>query len=130
MPNFLKQRITSFKYAFSGCWYVVQTQKNAWIHLLATILTLTLAIWLQLKATEWAILVLTIIFVWTSETINTSVELIVDLVSPEKKMLAKIIKDVGAASVLITAIGSIIIGMIIFGPPLLLKLIFLLTPSH
>lgn len=74
---------------------------------------------LHLEAFEWACLVLCFTMVWVSEFFNSSIETIVDLVSPEDHPLAKISKDVGAAAVLIAAAGSIIVGLIILGPPLI-----------
>lgn len=130
MQKFLQSRVRSFKYAFSGCLYVIRTQKNSWLHLLATIVTLTLASWLKLGANSWAILVLTITLVWTAEIINSSIELIVDLTNPKMHPLARIIKDVSAASVLFVAIGSIIIGLILLGPPIWLQISHLLNTNR
>lgn len=122
MRVFLLSRIKSFKHAFAGLAYVLRTQKNAWIHTLATISVILMAIWLQTTPTDFAILIITIGTVWTAEFINTSLEAVVDLASPEKHPLAKVGKDVGAAAVLIAAISSIIIGLIILGPALVGKL--------
>ncbi|NLF51445.1 MAG: diacylglycerol kinase family protein [Leptolinea sp.] len=122
MRDFFLSRIRSFKHAFSGLAYVSRTQKNAWIHTLATISVILMAIWLQTTPTDFAILIITIGTVWTAEFINTSLEAVVDLASPEKHPLAKVGKDVGAAAVLIAAISSIIIGLIILGPALVGKL--------
>ncbi|HEX7557064.1 MAG TPA: diacylglycerol kinase family protein [Leptolinea sp.] len=122
MIDFLLSRIHSFKHAFSGFSYVLKTQKNAWIHMVATISVISLAIWLSTPPQEFAILILTIGIVWMAEFINTSLEAVVDLASPEKHPLAKVGKDVGAAAVLIAAISSIIIGLIILGPALMNKI--------
>lgn len=122
MRDFILSRVRSFKHAFSGLAYVLRTQKNAWIHTLATISVVLIAIWLQTTPTDFAILIITIGTVWTAEFINTSLEAVVDLASPEKHPLAKVGKDVGAAAVLIAAISSIIIGLIILGPALVEKL--------
>jgi diacylglycerol kinase (ATP) len=119
---FIRSRIRSFKHAFSGLWFVIRTQKNAWIHSLATILVISLAQWLSLTPQDWAILILTIGMVWTSEFINTALEAVVDLASPQKHPLAKVGKDVGAAAVLISAISAVLIGLLILGPPLYRKL--------
>jgi diacylglycerol kinase len=80
-----------------------------------------MAFWLQLDPKSFAILVLTIGTVWTAEFINTALEAVVDLASPQKHPLAKVGKDVGAAAVLIAALLSVIIGLLILGPPLLGK---------
>jgi len=65
------------------------------------------------------VLVLTIAMVWIAEFLNTALEAVVDLASPELHPLAKVGKDVGAAAVLIAAMASVIIGLLILGPPLL-----------
>ena len=113
-----RTRANSFRYAFSGWWFVIRTQKNAWIHALASILVLLLAAWLQLKPFEWAVLILAIALVWISEFINTAIEAVVDLSTPNHHPLARVGKDVGAAAVLIAALASIVVGLLIMGPPL------------
>jgi diacylglycerol kinase (ATP) len=100
MLHFLQSRITSFKNAFAGLGYVLKTQRNAWIHALATALVFIFAIWLDITIQDWTILILTIGTVWTAEFINTALEAVVDLASPYKHPLAKVGKDVGAAAVL------------------------------
>jgi diacylglycerol kinase len=68
------------------------------------------------------VIILAIALVWTAEFINTALEAIVDLASPQRNHLAKIGKDVGAAAVLIAALASVLIGLLILGPPLWQKL--------
>lgn len=122
MKDFLISRIHSFRHAFAGMDHVLKTQKNAHIHTVATIAVILMAIWLGIPAIPFAVLILTIGTVWTAEFINTSLEAVVDLASPERHPLGKVGKDVGAAAVLIAAISSVIIGIIIMGPALLSKL--------
>jgi diacylglycerol kinase (ATP) len=116
--DFFTSRGRSFRHAFHGLGYVVRTQRNAWIHALASILVLGVALWLKLSFRDWAVLFLTIAMVWTAEFINTALEAVVDLASPEQHPLAKVGKDVGAAAVLIAAVASVLIGLLILGPPL------------
>lgn len=123
MDGFFKSRIASIHHAFSGIIYIVRTQKNTWIYMLITFLVIFLGLWLALPSISWAITALTIILVWSMEAINTSIETIVDLVQPENHPLAKIIKDVSAAAVLTSAIGSVFVGIFVFGPPLLGKIL-------
>lgn len=127
--TFFLHRIRAFGYAFHGWGYVLRTQRNAWIHALATCLVVLAAAWLRLPARDWAALVLAIAMVWTAEVINTSLEAVVDLASPRHHPLAKVGKDVGAAAVLIAALTSILVGLLILGPPLLDKLQNLLAAS-
>jgi diacylglycerol kinase len=123
MIGFLRLRAKSFQNAFSGWWYVISTQKNAWIHMLATTLVIALSLWLKLEERDWAILFLAIGLVWIAEFLNTALEAVVDLASPLKHPLAKVGKDVGAAAVLIAAFVAVVIGFIIIGPPLILKIL-------
>jgi diacylglycerol kinase len=110
--------VKSLFHALSGWWYVLHTQKNAWIHAIATILVLMIAIWLSLPAWQIAILILTISIVWTAEFINSALEAVVDLASPYNHPLARVGKDVGAAAVLIAALSSVVVGVLLLGPPL------------
>ena len=108
--------INSFKYAFSGVREAFQNEKNMKIHFLLMILVIVLGFVLNLSSIEWAILIITIGLVLISEFINTSLEQIVDIVSPEKQEKAKIAKDVAAASVLVSAIVSILVAVFLFLP--------------
>lgn len=119
---FLRTRWLSFRYAFAGIAYVFRTQKNAWIHALATILVVAMGLWLKITAVSWAILMITIAVVWSAECFNTAIESTIDLVSPQKHPLAKIAKDTAAAGVLFAAIGSVGVGLFLFGPLLFEKL--------
>jgi diacylglycerol kinase len=116
--DFFISRVHSFRNAFRGWWYVFRTQRNAWIHAVISTVVILIAFWLHLALMEWAILLLTIALVWTAEFINTALEAVVDLASPELHPLAKVGKDVGAAAVLIASLTSILVGLLILGPPL------------
>jgi len=118
MIDFLKTRARSFRYAFGGWWYVIRTQRNAWIHAVVSLAVLGIAIWLGLNRYDWALIIIAIAMVWTAEFINTALEAIVDLASPEQHELARISKDVGASAVLIAAGSAALIGLIILVPPL------------
>jgi diacylglycerol kinase len=118
MREFLKTRVMAFQYAFSGLWMAFRTQKNTWIYLVVTVAVLFLSLVFQISSIEWAIITITIAFVWTSEIINTSIETIINLVSPDHHPLAKAAKDLGAAAVLVAAISSVFVGIFILGPPL------------
>ncbi|MBK7179165.1 MAG: diacylglycerol kinase family protein [Chloroflexi bacterium] len=118
----LYSRVKSFRYAFEGWWHVLSTQHNAWIHALVSVAVLGLGLWLGISRQEWAIIILAVTAVWTAEFMNTALEALVDLVAPDYHPLAKIAKDVAAAAVLIGALGAILIGLLIFGPPLWQKI--------
>jgi len=114
----LRGRALSFRYAFEGWWYALRTQRNTWIHAAVSVVVLALAFWLGISPLEWAILILATMAVWMAEFANTALEAVVDLVSPDYHPLAKAAKDVAAAAVLVGALGAIIIGLLILGPPL------------
>jgi len=119
MKDFFHSRALAFKYAFQGWWYVIRTQRNAWIHAVASLIVVLLSLWLRLNAIEWAFIIISIAMVWTSEFVNTALEAVVDLASPQQHYLARVGKDVGAAAVLIAAATSLIIGVLILGPHLI-----------
>ncbi len=119
MTGFFRSRVQSFRYASRGWWYVLRTQRNAWIHAVITIVVVVLSVWLGLGARDWAILILTIALVFIAEFLNTAIEAVVDLASPEHHPLARVAKDVGAGAVLLAAIAAVVIGLLILGPPLL-----------
>ena len=122
MIRFLKTRAESFRYAFVGWWFVIRTQRNAWIHAIISITVIIVSLWLGLDAQDWAMIIIAIAMVWTAEFINTALEAVVDLASPEQHELAKVGKDVGASAVLIAAGSAALIGFLILGPPLWQKL--------
>lgn len=118
----LVRRFRSFGYAFEGWWYVLRTQPNAWIHGVVSIAVFALSLWLRLSRHEWAIILLTVMSVWMAEFLNTAIEAVVDLSSPEHHPLAKAAKDIAAAAVLVGALGAVLIGLLILGPPLWARL--------
>ncbi len=118
MRSFIVSRLRSFSHAFRGWWYVLRTQRNAWIHAVIATVVFIMSWWLRLDAREWAMIILTTAMVFTAEFLNTAIEAVVDLASPEKHPLAKVGKDVGAGAVLIAAAAAVLIGALILGPPL------------
>lgn len=119
----VSRRVRSFQYAFSGWAHVLRTQSNARIHAVISGAVIVLALWLGVSRLEWVALLLTLMIVWMAEFVNTALEVLVDLVAPELHPLAKIVKDVAAASVLIGAAGAVLVGLLILGPPLWSKLV-------
>jgi diacylglycerol kinase (ATP) len=112
-------RARSFGYAFRGVVTLLTTQHNAWIHAAATVVVVGLGVALGVSRLEWALLVFAIALVWTSEGLNTALEWLCDVAAPEYHPLVKKAKDIAAASVLLAAIGSALIGLLVFGPRLL-----------
>lgn len=118
----IKRLRKSFGYAFKGIDDVIKHEPNMKIHVVAAILVVIMAFILKVSIIEWIILVLLIGAVLAAETINTTIENLVDMYTKEYDEKAKIVKDTAAGTVLILAITSAIIGLIIFIP----KIIYLL----
>lgn len=112
-------RAKSFSYALTGLKEAFQKEPNLRIHSLIAIAVVVLAFFLKFEKFEWLILIVTIFFVFTLELLNTALEALVDLVSPEVKNEAKVSKDVSAAVVLFASLLAIIVGIILFLPKIL-----------
>jgi diacylglycerol kinase len=115
-------RVQSLGYALAGWLYMLRHQKNTRIMSLASVVVFIVALWLQIDFVGWAVLVVAITGVWMAEFLNAAVEAVVNLASPEFHPMAKVAKDVAAAAVLLGAVASVLIGLLILGPPLLAKL--------
>lgn len=111
-------RLRSFVYAARGIRTMVQSQHNARIHALATLLVIAAGLTAGLTRLEWFVLVLAVVSVWTAESLNTAFEFLCDVSSPGFHPLVEKAKDVAAGAVLITAVGAIAIGLLIFAPHL------------
>ncbi|KKQ91937.1 MAG: Diacylglycerol kinase [Candidatus Woesebacteria bacterium GW2011_GWB1_39_10] len=114
--------IKSFSFAINGLKGIILKERNFKIQLFVGVLAVILGFALKLNPAEWLNLVIIITLVLILELVNTSIEQIVDLISPEFQEKAKIAKDVAAATVLVASIGSIIIGALLFLPKLLATL--------
>jgi diacylglycerol kinase len=112
-------RLESFQYAFSGIWQTLKTQRNAQIHISIATVIVILGLLLNLSLVKWAILALTIGFVLVTEMLNTVAEVAMDYATTEFNPQVKIVKDIAAGAVLTAAITSVIVGLLILGPPLL-----------
>jgi len=109
-------RIRSITHAIRGLRLMLLTQHNAWLHAIATMGVIVLGFVLGITAGEWSWIVLSLMAVWTSEALNTAFEFLCDVASPQFHPLVKNAKDVAAAGVLISAIGSTVIAVLVFGP--------------
>ncbi len=114
----LAGRVASFGFALRGLRTLVATQANARIHAVATVLAIAAGFWFALTRMEWCAVVAAIGLVWTAEGLNTALEFLTDLASPEHHPLAGKTKDVAAGAVLAASIAAAVIGAIIFGPKL------------
>lgn len=112
-------RIQSFQYAFAGIWHTLKTQRNAQIHVIIALVIFILGLALNITLTEWAIIALTIGFVISVEMLNTATESAMDYVNADFHPHIKVVKDVAAGAVLVSAITAVVIGLLIFGPRLI-----------
>lgn len=121
--NYIKQEnkrlLNSFKYAGKGIIETFKSEKNMKIHLFMTLFVTVLGFLLNISLNEWFICIILFSSVISLEIVNTAIETVVDLVSPNYNELAKRAKDLAAGSVLIAAISSAIIGIIIFLPKII-----------
>lgn len=115
-------RFVSLGYALAGWLYMLRWQKNTRIQALATFMTLGIALWLQIEPLGWAVLITIITFVWLTEFMNAAVEAVVNLAAPHYHPMAQVAKDVASAAVLLSVVASIFVGLLVLGPPLLIKL--------
>ncbi|MDZ7879336.1 MAG: diacylglycerol kinase family protein [Saprospiraceae bacterium] len=111
-----RKRIESFGYAFKGLATLFSSQPNARIHAVALAVAVSFGFYFKIEKTEWLAITLIAALVLSAEAMNTAVEFVVDLVSPDYHPLAGKAKDVAAAAVLLAAFGAIIVGLIIFLP--------------
>ena len=111
-----KKLINSFKYAIEGIISSFKTERNMKIHVLAMSVVIAFGLFFKLNKIEWCFIIIAIASVISAELFNTAIETVVDMISPEKNPKAKLAKDIAAGAVLVMAIGSAIIGFIVFGP--------------
>ncbi|MCA9076233.1 MAG: diacylglycerol kinase family protein [Planctomycetaceae bacterium] len=110
--------LKSFACAATGIVHALRAERNVKIHTAATIMVFGAAFGFHITPGEWCMILLAIGLVWTAELLNTSIEAVVDLVSPDEDELARIAKDTSSGGVLIAAIASVAVGVIVFGPRL------------
>ncbi len=110
------------RYAVRGIRLMLASQHNAWLHAVASCCVLMVGGYYVLSGPEWCWIALAIMAVWTAEALNTALELLADVASPEFHPLVEKAKDVAAGGVLLAALGSVIIGLLVLGPHLLSSL--------
>jgi diacylglycerol kinase len=111
-------RLEAFGYAIRGILFAVKTQLNLKIHFTAAILIVIAGWYFRINTSEWLTIIIVIGLVIFAELLNTAVELIIDMVSPDYNKIAGKAKDVAAGAVLVSAVTAFIAGMIIFIPRL------------
>ena len=109
-------RVRSFGYALSGIGFMLRTQHNAWLHLVATVVVLSSAFAFRLSAADCRWIVVATFLVWSAEAFNTAVEYVCDMVEPDYNLVVKNAKDIAAGAVLLSAISAAVIGALTFWP--------------
>jgi diacylglycerol kinase (ATP) len=112
-------RVRSLVYAFRGLAHVVKTQHNMWLHLVVACGVIALGFGLRVGRADWLWLIAAIALVIFAELINSAIEFLCDVVSPDHNPAVEKAKDIGAAAVLVVAFASILIGLMVFWPHLL-----------
>ena len=111
-----KSLLNSFKYASEGIWHALKYNRNLRIDFIVALIVIFLSVIFHTNSYEKGVLGITILLVICSEMINTSLEEMVNLITQEHRKEAKIAKDVAAGMVLVSAMGSVIVGVFIFAP--------------
>lgn len=109
-------RARSFNHAFRGIAVIFKTQHNAWVHAVVAGVVIALGIWLRISHFEWGLIIIAIASVLAAEGFNTALEIDIDLTSPDEHPYARDTKDVAAGAVLLTVIGAIAVGLLVFVP--------------
>jgi len=117
-PGLLRRRAASFGHAFRGVGAALRSEVHLRFHAVATAAAVGLGFYLGISRLEWALVALAIGAVWAAELLNTAVEALVDLASPDYHPLAGKAKDVAAGAVLVVAAAALVVGLLVFGPPL------------
>ena len=108
--------LKSFKFAIEGIRLAYKYNRNIWIHSAFAIFAIILSLILRITWFEFGLILVVILMVMVAEMVNTAIEEMVDLIVQEHREQARIAKDVAAGMVLLTAIGSVVIGAVIFLP--------------
>lgn len=111
-------RARSFRHAFRGISIIFRTQHNAWVHAVVGVGVVALGVWLQISHLEWGLIILSIASVLAAEGFNTALEIDIDLTSPDEHPYARDTKDVAAGAVLLTVVGAVAVGVLVFVPRL------------
>lgn len=109
-------RLQSGTHAVNGILEMLRSQHNAWLHAIATLVVVVAGWILGVTATQWCFLILAIMAVWVAEGLNTAFEFLCDVASPDFHPLIKKCKDVAAGAVLLSALGALAVGLIVFVP--------------
>ena len=110
----IQKFMRSIGFALEGIVFLIKSENNARIHLLATFFVIIASVFFQINLNDWLWIALAIALVWLAEAFNTAIETIADFVSPEKQPMIKKVKDIAAAGVLIAAGFAIFVALKVF----------------
>jgi diacylglycerol kinase (ATP) len=112
-------RLRSVRFAVQGIRTMLASQHNAWVHAGSSLAVIIAGLIFRLGTIEWCGLILAMMAVWTAEALNTAFEFLCDVASPDFHPMVAKSKDVAAGAVLLSAIGSVAVGLLIFIPHVL-----------
>jgi diacylglycerol kinase (ATP) len=119
MREFLDGRFQSFRFAFRGIRTMLESEVNARIHALATVVVLAAGFTFDIDRYEWLAVILAITTVWMAEAFNTAFEALCDVTSEEFHPMVERAKDVSAGAVLLSSVGASVVAILVFGSRLL-----------
>lgn len=115
-------RLASLRYAIAGWLHMLIYAKNIRIQLVASLIIMPICIWLEIPLRDLAVIVLVIGMVWLAEFMNAAIEAAINIASPDYHPMARVGKDIAAGGVLLSVVTSVVVGLLILGPPLLERL--------
>ena len=117
--SYLKNRLKSMQHAANGIYLLLRNEPNAKIHLICAILVIFLSLLVELSIFEWSLIAFAIGMVFISEAFNSAIENLSDIVSPDYNEKIKVIKDLSAGGVLISAIAAVAIACLVLFPKII-----------
>jgi diacylglycerol kinase (ATP) len=116
----VRARIRSLGHALNGLRVMLATEHNAWIHAVLAVVAVGLGLAFGISRLEWCAIVIVIGLVFAAEAFNTALEALADAAVPEQHEGIRVAKDAAAGAVLVAAVAAAIVGVVVFGPRLLL----------
>ncbi len=114
----LRGPLRSLRFAWRGLIFLVRSQRNAQLHLGATVAVGVVGVLVGLSASEWCVILLAVAGVWAAEGMNASIELLADAVAPSMHPLVERAKDVAAGAVLVASLAAVGVGLLVCVPKL------------
>jgi len=114
----LRGFLASCGHACRGIQYAIHSQRNFRLHLLAAVLVISAAVGLRFSRVEFILTLLTVTLVILGELLNTSIEFVLNLLETRHHPVVRTAKDIAAGGVFLTVAGSVLVGLLLFGPRL------------